>query len=199
MEIKYILLFSIFYLVGSIPFAYIFTKIFGLGDIRSIGSGNVGATNVLRTGNKILALIVLILDIFKGFIPFIILKNNYDINDSFFIFYLIGGMTIIGHIFPIWLKFKGGKGVATYIGFILAIDYTLCLLFIIFWIIIALFKRYSSLSSIISLLITPLLSFVIFNDIVIFSILFSISLLIIIKHKSNIIRLLTKSESKIKF
>ena len=151
MEIKYLTLFVIFYLIGSIPFAFILTKLCGLGDIRNVGSGNVGSTNVLRTGNKTLALLVLILDICKGLIPLIVMKNYYDIYNANLILIIIGGMTILGHIFPIWLRFKGGKGVATYIGFLLALDYILGLFFIFIWIILALLKRYSSFSSIISL------------------------------------------------
>ena len=133
MEIKYITLFVIFYLIGSIPFAFILTKLCGLEDIRNVGSGNVGSTNVLRTGNKTLALLVLILDICKGLIPLIVMKNYYDIYNANLILIIIGCMTILGHIFPIWLRFKGGKGVATYIGFLLALDYILGSFFIFIW------------------------------------------------------------------
>jgi len=199
MEIKYLTLFVIFYLIGSIPFAFILTKLFGLGDIRNVGSGNVGSTNVLRTGNKTLALLVLILDICKGFIPLIVMKNYYDIYNANLILIIIGGMTILGHIFPIWLRFKGGKGVATYVGFLLALDYILGLFFIFIWVILTLLKRYSSLSSIMSLMITPLASFIILEEISVSYFLLSINLLIILKHKSNIMRLFDKTESKIKF
>ena len=122
MEINFIILALVFYFIGSIPFGYILTKFFDLGDIRDIGSGNIGATNVLRTGNKTLALTVLSLDILKGFLPLIILKNYFLLNNSEIIIYLIASLTILGHLFLIWLKFKGGKGVATYIGYIFAID-----------------------------------------------------------------------------
>ena len=199
MEIKYITLFVIFYLIGSIPFAFILTKLCGLEDIRNVGSGNVGSTNVLRTGNKTLALLVLILDICKGLIPLIVMKNYYDIYNANLILIIIGGMTILGHIFPIWLRFKGGKGVATYIGFLLALDYILGSFFIFIWIILALLKRYSSLSSIISLMIIPLTSFIILEEINISYFLIGISFLIIFMHKSNIMRLFNKTESKIKF
>jgi len=199
MEIKYLTLFVIFYLIGSIPFAFILTKLCGLGDIRNVGSGNVGSTNVLRTGNKTLALLVLILDICKGLIPLIVMKNYYDIYNANLILIIIGGMTILGHIFPIWLRFKGGKGVATYIGFLLALDYILGLFFIFIWIILALLKRYSSFSSIISLMIIPLTSFIILEEINISYFLIGISFLIIFMHKSNIMRLFNKTESKIKF
>ena len=199
MEIKYITLFVIFYLIGSIPFAFILTKLCGLEDIRNVGSGNVGSTNVLRTGNKTLALLVLILDICKGLIPLIVMKSYYDIYNTNLILIIIGGMTILGHIFPIWLRFKGGKGVATYIGFLLALDFILGLFFIFIWIILALLKRYSSLSSIISLMIIPLTSFIILEEINISYFLIGISFLIIFMHKSNIMRLFNKTESKIKF
>ena len=199
MEIKYITLFVIFYLIGSIPFAFILTKLCGLEDIRNVGSGNVGSTNVLRTGNKTLALLVLILDICKGLIPLIVMKNYYDIYNANLILIIIGGMTILGHIFPIWLRFKGGKGVATYIGFLLALDYILGLFFIFIWIILALLKRYSSFSSIISLMIIPLTSFIILEEINISYFLIGISFFIIFMHKSNIMRLFNKTESKIKF
>jgi len=108
---------TVFYFIGSIPFALILTKLLGHGDIRNIGSGNVGATNVLRTGNKYLAFAVLCLDIAKGLLPFLILKLFYDTNTLHLIF--LCHFAILGHIFPIWLKFKGGKGVATYIGFLI--------------------------------------------------------------------------------
>ena len=113
-----IFLIIIFYLIGSLPFALILTKLFGFGDIRNIGSGNVGATNVLRTGNKLLAFFVLCLDIMKGLIPFLILQFYFN-DMNFLNKILICHFAIIGHIFPVWLKFNGGKGVATYIGFLL--------------------------------------------------------------------------------
>ena len=130
------------YLCGSIPFGLILTKIFSKKDIRKIGSGNIGATNVLRTGNKYLAVLTLILDILKGYIPVVIALyyfNNFV--------YRIALLTMLGHIFPIWLKFKGGKGVATYLGIISALSIQLGLLFIFTWIIVSLIFKYSSLSS----------------------------------------------------
>ena len=128
MLINSFFLIVLFYFIGSLPFALILTKLFGFGDIRNVGSGNVGATNVLRTGNKFLALIVLCLDIFKGFVPFLILEFYF--NDlSLINKILFSHFAIIGHIFPIWLRFKGGKGVATYIGFLLSINLYVCLLY----------------------------------------------------------------------
>ena len=127
-----LLFITVFYIIGSIPFALILTKLLGHGDIRDIGSGNVGATNVLRTGNKYLAFGVLCLDISKGLLPFLILSALYDTNTLHSIF--ICHFAILGHIFPIWLKFKGGKGVATYIGFLIGLNFLIGLYFLLTWI-----------------------------------------------------------------
>ena len=133
------------YLIGSIPFGLIFTKFFLKKDVRKIGSGNIGATNVLRTGNKILALLTVIFDIGKGYLV---------VKISFFYFpdliYLMGLICFIGHIFPVWLKFKGGKGVAVYVGIILALSFKLALIFGATWLIVLFLFRYSSLSSILA-------------------------------------------------
>ena len=199
MENNLIILAVICYFIGSIPFAYILTKLFGLGDVRNIGSGNVGATNVLRTGKKNLAFLVLFFDILKGFVPLIVLKNYLFTNSSELIVCAIASLTILGHIFPIWLKFKGGKGVATYIGYIFAINYIFGLIFIFSWLFITLIKKYSSLSSIVSLIILPLSLYVMqFNKDINLLLLF-ISIIILIKHYSNILRLFNKTENKIKF
>ena len=199
MENNLIILAVICYFIGSIPFAYILTKLFGFGDVRSIGSGNVGATNVLRTGKKKLAFLVLFFDILKGFVPLIVLKNYFFANSSELIVCAISSLTILGHIFPIWLKFKGGKGVATYIGYIFAINYIFGLIFIFAWLFIALIKKYSSLASIVSLIILPLSLYVMqFNKDINLLLLF-ISIIILIKHYSNILRLFNNTESKIKF
>jgi len=199
MEINFIILALVFYFIGSIPFGYILTKFFGLGDIRDIGSGNIGATNVLRTGNKILALTVLCLDILKGFIPLIILKKNFLSTNSEIEIYLIASLTILGHLFPIWLKFNGGKGVATYIGYLFAIHYSLGLIFIFSWLIIAGIKKYSSLASILSLIILPFAAILLSYNNVNILLFFLIGIIIISKHYSNILRLFNKTESKIKF
>ena len=199
MEVNLLYFILVSYLVGSIPFAYILTKIFGYGDIREIGSGNVGATNVLRTGGKGLAIAVLLLDIFKGFLPVAFISyfyiNKFELSEIIF----FTCFTVIGHIYPIWLKFKGGKGVATYIGFIFGIDYIFGVIFILFWLIIALIKKYSSLASILSLLTIPIVSYFLSYDFNIIIIFILLSIIIIIKHFSNIKRLLNKSENKIKF
>ena len=196
---NFFLLIAISYLLGSIPFAYILTLILGYEDIRKIGSGNVGATNVLRTGNKNLAIAVLALDILKGFFPITIFLYCYQLNYSSSYLFFIGSISIIGHIFPIWLRFKGGKGVATYIGFIFGIDYLLGIIFVLSWLAIGAIKKYSSLASISSLIILPLYTIVFsYNKNVIYILIF-ISFLITIKHTANIKRLLNGSENKIKF
>ena len=177
------------YLCGSIPFGLVISHIFKKDDPRSIGSKNIGATNVLRTAGVMLGLFTLILDILKGFIAIrITLMLNSD---------LVGlSMTfvIIGHIFPIWLKFKGGKGVATFIGVLLAYNFQLFLLFTFTWLLCALLFKYSSLSAIIAL-ITNLISTIAFDLNYIYFII--VSFLILIKHFSNIQRLLTGNETKI--
>ena len=199
MGTNYFILLTIVYIFGSIPFAYIVPKFFGMGDIRELGSGNVGATNVLRAGNKLLAIIVLAFDIIKGFAPLFILKNYYHNELSEIIILFIGSAAILGHIFPIWLKFKGGKGVATYIGFLFAINYIFGIIFIITWLLIAFLKKYSSLASITSLVLLPLFVMLFSYEKQIIYLLILINLIIISKHYSNIYRLIHKSEAKIKF
>jgi acyl phosphate:glycerol-3-phosphate acyltransferase len=179
------------YLIGSIPFGFLLTKLFLNKDIRDIGSGNIGATNVLRTGNKLIGFTTLLLDISKAVLPVIFIKFNYQ--DYIYIASL---SVFLGHVFPVWLKFKGGKGVATYVGILLSINLVYGLVFIISWIIIFLLSRYSSLSSIIASLSVPvyLLVFENFNSIF-FGILF---ILIFYTHRENVKRLKNKEESKTK-
>ena len=138
MEIISVALFS--YLSGSIHFGLILTKFFDGQDVRKIGSGNIGATNVLRTGNKYLAAATLILDILKGYVPVVITQQ-------FFPEYLqlSALMAFVGHVFPVWLKFRGGKGVATYLGILFALSYGLSVLFIFTWIVVSLIFKYSSI------------------------------------------------------
>ena len=189
-EIFLISLFS--YISGSIPYGLIVTKLFLNQDIRKVGSKNIGATNVLRAGNKFYAILTLWLDIFKGFAP-IIITNHYFPN----LIYLSGMMAFLGHIFPVWLKFKGGKGIATYLGIVLALSLKLGLIFCLSWIIIVLITKYSSLSSIISALVIFLISFFESNLELNF-LLFSTCVIIIYTHRQNIIRLKNKTEDKIK-
>ena len=186
----------LFYFIGSIPFALILPKLFGLGDIRNIGSGNVGATNVLRTGNRYLAFGVLCLDVLKGLIPFFLLNLFFD-NIGLLHTIFLCHFAILGHIFPFWLIFKGGKGVATYIGFLCGINIFLGLFFIIAWTVIAFISRYSSLSSIISSLIAPIYFFINHNNYISIFLLY-LSLIIVLKHRENIKRLINRTENKIK-
>ena len=155
MIIENFLVFLISYLLGSVPFGLLLTKYILKKDIRKIGSSNIGATNVLRTGNKAVAGFTLFLDIAKGTLPVVfILYYNQDL------IYLSGLAAFLGHIFPIWLNFKGGKGVATYLGIIFIFSYKFGILFCITWLLIIFITRYSSLASIISSLIIFLVSLV---------------------------------------
>ena len=197
MLVNNLLLIILFYLIGSLPFALILTKLSGFGDIRNIGSGNVGATNVLRTGNKLLAIIVLSLDILKGLIPYLIIHiyfNELSLLNKIFLCHF----AVIGHIYPIWLKFKGGKGVATYIGFLFGLNPYIAISFLLIWLVVAYISKYSSLGSLIGIFIAPAyFIFINFNfNISIFFI--YLSFVVVIKHKENIKRLINKTESKIK-
>ena len=180
------------YLMGSIPFGFILTKIFLKKDIREIGSGNIGATNALRTGNKLVGYSTLILDIVKAIIPVIYVKMNYPE-----LIYIASLCAFLGHVFPIWLKFNGGKGVATYVGILFSINILLGLIFVISWGVIFLISRYSSLSSIIASLSVPLYLFITTEK---SSVIFFITMFVLIffTHRENIIRLKNKEESKTK-
>ena len=200
MEYNLFIIILIIYLIGSVPFAFIITKLSGYGDIRNIGSGNIGSTNVLRTGNKFLAIIVLIFDILKGYIPsFFILNYLFNSNSNELIFYMLGSMAIIGHLFPFWLKFKGGKGIATYIGFVFAVNYILGVFFVFLWLFIAFLTKYSSMASIISLFAIPFLMLFLSYKPSIFLFFSLLSIFLIIKHQANIKRLLNNTETKIIF
>ena len=189
MEYLIIALFS--YLLGSIPFGFILTKIFLKKDIRDIGSGNIGATNALRTGNKSLGYTTLVLDISKAILPILYIKFNYP--DYIFIASL---STFLGHVFPIWLKFKGGKGVATYIGILFSINLIFGLIFIISWIITFLISKYSSLSSLVASLIVPIYLIIFKNyNSIFFLIMF---VLIFYTHRENVKRLKNREETKTK-
>jgi len=180
------------YLMGSIPFGFILTKIFLKKDIREIGSGNIGATNALRTGNKLVGYSTLILDIVKAIIPVIYVKMNYPE-----LIYIASLCAFLGHVFPIWLKFNGGKGVATYVGILFSINILLGLIFIISWGFVFLISRYSSLSSIIGSLSVPLYLFITTEK---SSVIFFITMFVLIffTHRENIIRLKNREESKTK-
>ena len=191
MDINLIIVAVYSYLLGSIPFGLILTKIFLKKDIRKIGSGNIGTTNVLRTGKKSLAAATLLLDLMKGYFSIIITFTYFENLISYSAL-----ICFIGHIFPVWLKFKGGKGVATYLGVILALSYKFFLIFGISWLVLSFLFRYASLSSIISSLIVFVYSYFFNNN---FSlILFIFFIIILYTHRENIVRLKNSEESKIK-
>ena len=196
------------YLLGSIPFGLVLTRMCGLGDIRKIGSGNIGATNVLRTGRKDLALLTVILDASKAGIAAYLaykLTSNSDIIIAGIVTQInitasliAGTCGVLGHNFPIWLKFKGGKGVASTFGFILATSPQVALLALLTWLITAFTTRYSSLSAIMAACLTPLYAF--FLTAPEYSIFYTaIAVLVLYRHKANISRLIKGEESKISF
>ena len=189
MEIFFIVVVS--YLLGSIPFGLILTKFFLNKDIREIGSGNIGATNALRTGNKKLGLITLILDILKGMFP--VLYTSLYFTDFIFISSIC---VFLGHVFPVWIKFKGGKGVATYIGILFAINFTYAFVFILIWLFVFLIYKYSSLSSLIGSASIPLYVLIFNNQNLIFF--FIMLILIFYTHRDNVKRLKNKAETKTK-
>jgi len=188
----YLIVGIVSYLMGSIPFGLILTKIFLNKDIREIGSGNIGATNALRTGNKLIGYSTLILDIAKAIIPVIFVKINYPD-----LIYIASLCAFLGHVFPIWLKFKGGKGVATYVGILFSINLLLGIIFVASWGIIFLIFRYSSLSSIVGSVSIPI--YILITDQISNAIFFGIMfILIFFTHRENIKRLKNKEESKTK-
>jgi len=187
-----ILVITISYLMGSVPFGLILTKIFLNKDIRDIGSGNIGATNVLRTGNKVIGYLTLLLDVLKAVIPVLYIKFNFPE-----LIYVSSLSVFIGHVFPLWLKFKGGKGVATYVGIIFSINYILGFVFVASWLIIFFILRYSSLGSMLATFIIPVFNFLnpSFENEYFFIIMF---ILILFTHRENVKRLINKEESKTK-
>jgi len=192
MDINLIIVAIYSYLLGSIPFGLILTKLFLKKDIRDVGSGNIGTTNVLRTGKKSLAAATLLLDLLKGYLSVIITFNYFQDLVSYSAL-----LCFVGHIFPIWLKFKGGKGVATYLGVILALSYKFFLIFGIVWLVLTFLFRFVSLSSMVSTLTIFLYSYFFENNN--FSlILFIFFIIILYTHRENIVRLKNSSENKIK-
>ena len=180
------------YLMGSIPFGFLLTKLFLKKDIREIGSGNIGATNVLRTGNKTIGYATLILDIVKAITPIIYVKFYFP---EFL--YITSLCTFLGHVFPIWLKFKGGKGVATYVGILFAINIYFGLIFITTWLITFALSKFSSLSSLTASFSIPIYLLILtqFDQVIFFTIMF---VLIFFTHRENIKRLKNKEETKTK-
>ena len=201
----YLIIIVISYLLGSIPFGLILTKLFLKKDIRNIGSGNIGATNVIRSGNKLLGYSTLVLDILKAILPVIYVKFNYSD-----LIYISSLSVFLGHVFPIWLKFRGGKGVATYVGILFSINLFYGLIFGFTWIIIFLWSKYSSVSSLLGSISIPLYLIIdasyysVYNELVVYNnksqiIFFSIMfVLIFYTHRENIKRLKNKEENKAK-
>ncbi len=187
----YIIVIILSYLLGSIPFGLILTQIFLKKDIRDIGSGNIGATNALRSGNKLIGYSTLFLDIFKAILPVLYIKLNFSD-----LVYISALSVFLGHVFPVWLKFKGGKGVATYVGIIFSLNIYYFLVFGITWILIFLISKYSSLASLVATLSIPIyLFFTNGNQVIFFGIMF---ILIFYTHRENIKRLKNKEEIKTK-
>ena len=181
------------YLLGSIPFGLLITRMAGLGDIRKIGSGNIGTTNVLRTGRKSLAAATLLGDALKGTVAVVIVNLYYGQEMA-----LIAGLgAFLGHLFPVWLKFKGGKGVATYLGILLGIFWPMGLIFAAVWIGMAFAFRFSSLSALTASLATPILLYFGFQQFQMAEMFLVLTVLLWIKHHENISRLLRGQESKI--
>ena len=192
MDINLIIVAVYSYFLGSIPFGLVLTKIFLKKDIRNIGSGNIGTTNVLRTGKKSLAIATLVLDLLKGYFSVIVTLTYFENLTSYSAL-----ICLIGHIFPIWLKFKGGKGVAAYLGVILALSYKFFLVFSVSWLILTFLFRFASLSSIVSSLIVFIYAYF-FNENNYSLILFIFLVIIIYTHRENIVRLKNSKENKIK-
>tara|TARA_X000000368_G_scaffold400940_1_gene373307 strand:- start:203 stop:814 length:612 start_codon:yes stop_codon:yes gene_type:complete len=182
------------YIIGSVNSSIIFSRIFKMQDPRDYGSRNPGATNILRTGNKILAAIILLIDILKGLAPTLI---AYYILENIFYAQIIGVIAVIGHILPIFYKFKGGKGVATALGAILGFDIILGFICLLTWLITAFLFRYSALSAIVTFTFLPIYAWLSYENIVTTSIYLALSIIVIYKHKTNIKNLINNEETKI--
>lgn len=181
------------YLLGSIPFGLIITKMVGLGDIRSIGSGNIGATNVLRTGRKDIAIATLVLDAAKAGVALAIIRHFYSADLGF----IAGAAAFFGHCFPVWLKFKGGKGVATFFGTLLVGSWPVGLLAALVWLAFAFTFRFSSFAALVAAILAPLFGWLFHLNAISIGAICFLSLLIIARHKDNIVRLLNGTEPKI--
>ena len=179
------------YLLGSIPAGLVLTRLAGLGDVRDIGSGNIGATNVLRTGNKWLAVLTLAVDLLKGTAAVLIgALWGPDIG-------IIAGLgAFLGHLFPVWLRFRGGKGVATYIGVLLGVFWKAALVFCLLWLAVAAMARYSSLAALVASAATPFI-LVWFDQWQAMELFIVMTLLVYVRHRANIARLIRGEESKI--
>ena len=184
--------FIIGYLLGSIPFGLVLTRLAGTADLRSIGSGNIGATNVLRTGRKGLAAATLLFDVFKGTAA-VVIAGYIDGPDAAMLAAL---GAFLGHLFPVWLKFKGGKGVAVYIGILLGLFWPAAIAFCLIWLAVAFASRYSSLSALVASLVTPLLLWW-FGHLVLAALFAVLTLLLFFMHRENIRRLMAGTEGRI--
>lgn len=197
------------YLLGSIPFGLLLTRAAGLGDVRSIGSGSIGATNVLRTGRRELAALTLVLDALKGFAAVMLARTLLpqffptDPTTALYATYVAGVAAFIGHCFPVWLGFKGGKGVATMIGVLFALAWQVGAIFCLVWLLIALTQKISSVSALTAAVTAPIFAYVAFlmnwvREGVIFSAVIALlSILLIVRHRANIARLLAGTEPRI--
>ncbi|MCP4071460.1 MAG: glycerol-3-phosphate 1-O-acyltransferase PlsY [Hyphomicrobiales bacterium] len=182
------------YLIGSIPFGLIFTRLAGLGDVREIGSGNIGATNVLRTGKKSLAMATLAADMLKGTFAYMIAEFFFGMETNMGL--LAGLGAFLGHCFPVWLRFRGGKGVAVYFGILAPVSLKIALIAASVWLAVAAISRYSSLASLMVAIVTPV-SLYLFGFPQAAEIFLTISLIMVIKHHSNIRRLINRQENRI--
>lgn len=187
---KYIIL-ILSYVIGSIPFSLIIAKINGI-NLREVGSGNIGATNVARTGNKRLAVLALFLDSLKGFVAVYTAQQSCDNNDLYI--YVSAILAVLGHMFPIWLRFNGGKGVATTLGVLIALNISIALAFVFVWLIVFFIFRYSSLASLAATAAAVIASFFFQKEL--FLILLTVAILIFLKHYKNIANLLQGRERK---
>ena len=181
------------YAFGSIPFGLVITRLAGLGDIRQIGSGNIGATNVLRTGRKDLALATLVLDAGKAGIAAFVISRIFGFHPGL----VAGAAAFAGHCYPVWLGFKGGKGVATFLGMLLGILWQCALAFAVCWLAIAAIFRYSSLAALTTAAILPVVAWFVTRDPFAVSIIAALSALLFYRHRENISRLLKGTETRI--
>jgi glycerol-3-phosphate acyltransferase PlsY len=180
------------YLCGSIPFGLLITRAAGMGDVRKIGSGNIGATNVLRTGRKGLAALTLLLDAVKGLLPVIVFSYYFGLYPAL----LAGFGAFLGHLFPVWLGFKGGKGVATYIGVLIGVAWQGAVVFAVAWLLVAFVTRYSSLAALVAALAVPVALAIMgrYHAAETFAVM---SIIVFVKHRANISRLLSGTETRI--
>ena len=184
--------FLVGYLFGSIPFGYLFGRLAGVGDIRNVGSGNIGATNVLRTGRKGLALLTLVSDAAKGFVPVMLCRHYLGLEPALF----VAAGAFLGHLYPVWLRFRGGKGVATYIGVITALYWPAGAFFCAVWLCIAVVTRYSSLSALVAAALAPIFVLIQVPG-ALYVFMLALSAFLIAKHHQNIRNLISGHESKI--